>query len=77
MAVKSTELSKRKKKHKARRVALASLTGAGIALIGVYVGFSIITTIIFHIRPSVTFHVEIKLQTMWNPKILITRPIIC
>ena len=41
MAVKSTELSKRKKKHKARRVALASLTGAGIALIGVYVGFSI------------------------------------
>ena len=41
MAVKPTELSKRKKKHKARRVVLASLTGAGIALIGVYVGFSI------------------------------------
>ena len=34
-------LSKRKKKRKARGVALASLTGAGIALIGVYVGFGI------------------------------------
>ena len=41
MATKPTELSKRKKKRKARKIALASLTGAGIALIGVYVGFGI------------------------------------
>ena len=41
MAAKPNELSKRKKKRKARGVALASLTGAGIALIGVYVGFGI------------------------------------
>ena len=41
MATKPTELSKRKKKRKARKIVLASLTGAGIALIGVYVGFGI------------------------------------